>query len=137
MVDDVICQGKFCQSLSSTTRTDMVKILTLFVKEGGFEMKETPTNVTMDFMKRVDFFRFLPMWFMLPMTKDTMDTDLQKMADAFDGALANATSSGWDIGTKEFTVPVMLRSMVKGLAGDNDRTVMADAWRTLQGTFNT
>ena len=112
----------------------MVKILTLFVKDGGFEMKETPTNVTMDFMKRVDFFRFLPMWFMLPMTKDTMDTDLQKVADAFDGALANATSFGLDIGTKEFTVPVMLRSMVKGLAGsDNDKTVMADAWRTLQG----
>ena len=130
----VALQGKFCQSLSATTRKDMVKILTLFVKDDGFEMRGPPPNVTMDFMSRVGFFRFLPMWFMLPMTKDTMDTDLQRVADAFDGALLNATTSGLDIGSHEFTAPVMLRSVVKGLASsDSDKTVMADSWRSLQG----
>ena len=112
----------------------MVKILTLFVKDNGFDVRPTPMNVTMDFMVRTDFLSFFPMWFVLPMTKDTMDVDLQKMADGLDGALVNATASGFNIGSKEFTVPVMLRSAVQSLASsDNYKTDMADSWRSLQG----
>ena len=90
-------QGKFCQSLKPQTRNDFVKILTLAAK-GDVDARPPPDNVTMSFLNGTDFFSFLPLWFVIPMTKDTLDTDISLVYKAADAALKNASDSGLDTG---------------------------------------